>query len=81
MPWINLVQIPPRVRVAATGWCRVAHSPDLALMDPELHNIMDHDVIVFNENDILEVRGMIQGAILNGNKVRYGVVEGPCFGR
>ena len=31
---------------------------------------MDPDVIVFNENDILEVRGLIQGAILNGNKVR-----------
>ena len=38
-------------------------------MVPELHHTMDQDVIVFNENDLLEVRGLIQGAILNGNEV------------
>ncbi len=43
-------------------------------MDPELHDTMDQDVIVFNENDLLEMRGLIQGAILNiilnSNKVK-----------
>ncbi len=48
----------------------VVHCPDLAPMDPELHHAMDQDVIVFNENDLLEVRGLIQGAILNANKVK-----------
>ena len=38
-------------------------------MVPEFHHTMDQDVIVFNENDLLEVRGLTQGAILNG-KVR-----------
>ena len=38
-------------------------------MDPELHHTMDQDAIVFNENDLLEVHGLTQGAILNGNKV------------
>jgi hypothetical protein len=39
-------------------------------MVPELHHTMDQDVIVFNENDLLEVRGLTQGAILYGNTVR-----------
>ncbi len=74
MPWNNLVQIPmilpslpSRVRVAASLPVPPGGAyPCLSTMDPEFHTT-DQDVIVFNENELLEVRGLIQGAILNGN--------------